>query len=84
MAGVADTENGEDTAHLLKVTDAARQAILDARVPLVTYRTLADRVGGWPEYVLILLTVLAMAWGGVLAWGGREARAGRQREADSA
>ena len=60
------------------------EAILDARVPLVTYRTLADRVGGWPEYVLILLTVLAMAWGGVLAWGGREARAGRQGEADSA
>jgi apolipoprotein N-acyltransferase len=61
-----------------------RQAILDARVPLVTYRTLADRVGGWPEYVLILLTVFAMAWGGVLAWGGRGARAGRRGEADSA
>ena len=30
-----------------------RQAILDARVPLVSYRTLADRVGAWPEYVLV-------------------------------
>jgi apolipoprotein N-acyltransferase len=39
-----------------------RQAILDARVPLVSYRTLADRVGAWPEYVIILLTVLALAW----------------------
>ncbi len=37
-----------------------RQAILDARVPLVSYRTLADRVGAWPEYVLVLLTVLAL------------------------
>jgi apolipoprotein N-acyltransferase len=39
-----------------------RQAILDARVPLVSYRTLADRVGAWPEYVIIALTVLALAW----------------------
>src|SRR6266516_4686085 len=39
-----------------------RQAILDARVPLVSHRTLADRVGGWPEYVIIMLTVLALAW----------------------
>jgi len=36
------------------------RAILDARVPLVSHRTLADRVGAWPEYVLILLTVLAL------------------------
>jgi len=59
-----------------------RQAILDARVPLVTYRTLADRVGGWPEYVIILLTLLAMAWGGVVAWGQRAAR--RREAAGSA
>jgi apolipoprotein N-acyltransferase len=37
-----------------------RQAILDARVPLVSYRTLADRVGAWPEYVLVLATVLGL------------------------
>ncbi|MGH3256355.1 MAG: apolipoprotein N-acyltransferase [Streptosporangiaceae bacterium] len=59
-----------------------RQAILDARVPLVTYRTLADRVGGWPEYVIVLLTLLAMAWGGAKAWGGRAAR--RREAAGSA
>ena len=35
-------------------------AILDARVPLVSYRTLADRIGAWPEYVLVLLTVAAL------------------------
>ncbi len=39
-----------------------QQAILDARVPLVSYRTLADRVGAWPEYVLILVTVLALGF----------------------
>ena len=37
-----------------------RQAILNARVPLVSYRTLADRIGAWPEYVLVLVTVLAL------------------------
>ncbi len=39
-----------------------QQAILDARVPLVSYRTLADRVGSWPEYVLVAVTVLALGW----------------------
>ena len=39
-----------------------RQAILDAPVPLVSYRTLADRVGSWPEYVIIAATVLAFGW----------------------
>ncbi len=42
-----------------------RQAILDARVPLVSYRTLADRVGAWPEYVLVLVTVLALGLAGL-------------------
>jgi apolipoprotein N-acyltransferase len=37
-----------------------QRAILDARVPLVSYRTLADRVGAWPEYVMVLLTVLLL------------------------
>jgi apolipoprotein N-acyltransferase len=39
-----------------------QQAILDARVPLVSYRTLADRVGAWPEYILVLVTVLALGF----------------------
>src|SRR5262249_51578793 len=39
-----------------------RQAILDAQVPLVSHRTLASRVGAWPEYVIILLTMLALGW----------------------
>jgi apolipoprotein N-acyltransferase len=37
-----------------------RQAVLEERVPLVSYRTLADRVGAWPEYVLVLVAVLGL------------------------
>jgi apolipoprotein N-acyltransferase len=55
-----------------------RQAILDARVPLVSYRTLADRVGSWPEYLIIFLTVLALAWS-VLAATVRHPRRGTPR-----
>jgi apolipoprotein N-acyltransferase len=36
-----------------------QQAILQARVPLITYTTLADRVGPWPEYVIVALTLIA-------------------------
>jgi apolipoprotein N-acyltransferase len=38
-----------------------RQAILEARVPLISRITLADRVGAWPEYVIVMLTVAAAA-----------------------
>jgi apolipoprotein N-acyltransferase len=51
-----------------------RQAILDARVPLVSYRTLADRVGPWPEYVIVMLTALALAWAVLGALASRSAR----------
>jgi apolipoprotein N-acyltransferase len=37
-----------------------QQAVLEARVPLLTGRTLAERLGGWPEYVITALTVLAL------------------------
>jgi apolipoprotein N-acyltransferase len=46
---------------LITSSDTWRQAILEARVPLITHRTLADQVGPWPEYVIIILTVLACA-----------------------
>jgi apolipoprotein N-acyltransferase len=58
---------------LIEHSGVWQQAILDARVPLVSYRTLADRVGAWPEYVLVLLTVLALGWGVTLR---RRARLG--------
>ena len=58
-----------------------RQAVLDARVPLVSYRTLADRVGSWPEYVIIMLTVLALGWA---AWPPRRRRTSAERPRRSA
>ena len=39
-----------------------RQAVLEARVPLLTGTTLADRAGAWPEYAITLLTVAALGW----------------------
>ena len=37
-----------------------QQAVLEARVPLITHRTLADAVGAWPEYIITALTVAAL------------------------
>lgn len=37
-----------------------QRAVLDARVPLLTSRTLAERVGGWPEYVITALAIIAL------------------------
>ncbi len=39
-----------------------QRAVLMARVPLRSGRTLADRVGSWPEYVITLLVLAALAW----------------------
>jgi apolipoprotein N-acyltransferase len=52
---------------LLAHSGVWRQAILEARVPLVSYRTLADRVGAWPEYVLVLVTAAALGFACVTA-----------------
>jgi apolipoprotein N-acyltransferase len=38
-----------------------QQAELEARVPLLSYTTLADRVGAWPEWTIVALTALALA-----------------------
>jgi len=38
-----------------------QRAVLDARVPLPTDRTLAERLGGWPELVISGLTLVALA-----------------------
>jgi apolipoprotein N-acyltransferase len=48
-----------------------RQAVLVARVPLISYRTLADRVGAWPEYLIVMLTVIALAWAARRTWATR-------------
>jgi apolipoprotein N-acyltransferase len=38
-----------------------RRAMLTARVPLRSSRTLADQVGSWPEYVITLLVIAGLA-----------------------
>jgi apolipoprotein N-acyltransferase len=50
-----------------------QQAVLEARVPLISYTTLADRVGPWPEYVIVALTLAAAAFAGVRAIRTRSA-----------
>jgi apolipoprotein N-acyltransferase len=40
-----------------------RRAVLEARVPLITHRTLAEVAGPWPEYIIVALTVLALLAG---------------------
>ena len=31
-------------------------------MPLVSQRTLADRIGAWPQAVIVALTLAALAW----------------------
>jgi apolipoprotein N-acyltransferase len=47
---------------LLARSNTWRQAVLEARVPLVSSATLADRVGAWPEAVIMVLTLAAFGW----------------------
>ena len=49
-------------------------------MPLVSYRTLASRVGAWPEYVIIALTVLALGWAVLRALRPRRGRPEPPRE----
>jgi apolipoprotein N-acyltransferase len=59
---------------LSQTTGTWVQAELVARVPLRTYRTLASRVGDWPEYVLTLAALAALAWALAVTVAGRRAR----------
>ena len=34
--------------------------MLEARVPLITHRTLADTAGAWPEGIIVVLTAAAL------------------------
>jgi apolipoprotein N-acyltransferase len=47
---------------LIAHTGTWQRAVLDSRVSLRTTRTLADQVGGWPEYLLTLAALAALAW----------------------
>ena len=50
-----------------------QQAVLEARVPLITHRTPADTVGAWPEYIIVALTVAALVVALLAAAGRRKA-----------
>jgi apolipoprotein N-acyltransferase len=56
------------------------QAELEARVPLLTYTTLSDRLGAWPEWAIVAGTTLAL--GLAIAQAGAARR--RQRGLGSA
>jgi len=62
--------------HLIARSGIWQQAELEARVPLVTHITLADRVGAWPEYVIVALTALAVVAAAALSWRRRLIPAG--------
>jgi apolipoprotein N-acyltransferase len=46
--------------NLITSSGTWQQAELEARVPLIGYTTLADRVGAWPEWVIVGATALAL------------------------
>jgi apolipoprotein N-acyltransferase len=46
--------------HLITTSGVWQQAELEARVPLLTSDTLAERVGAWPEWAIVGLTSLAL------------------------
>jgi apolipoprotein N-acyltransferase len=52
-----------------------RRAVLEARVPLRSQLTLADRAGSWPETAITALTLAALAW----AAAGAVSKARRSR-----
>jgi apolipoprotein N-acyltransferase len=47
---------------LLVSTRTWTQAEIEARVPLLSSTSLADRLGGWPEAVIAWATVAALGW----------------------
>jgi apolipoprotein N-acyltransferase len=48
--------------------------VLEARVPLLTGLTLAERLGSWPEYVITALTALALIAAAASALAERRSR----------
>jgi apolipoprotein N-acyltransferase len=56
------------------------QAELEARVPLLTYTTLAERLGAWPEWAIVAATSLALG----LAIGQASTARRRRTRSDNA
>jgi apolipoprotein N-acyltransferase len=68
--------------HLITSSGTWQQAELEARVPLLTGTTLANRLGAWPEWAIVAATALAL--GLAAARGGASWRRQRgPRSADS-
>lgn len=65
--------------HLIERSAIWQQAELEARVPLLSYTTLADRAGAWPEWAIVALTALALVLAAAQARArARARRAGRE------
>ena len=48
--------------HVVTASKPWQRAELEARVPLESALTPADRVGSWPELIIVVLTALALLW----------------------
>jgi apolipoprotein N-acyltransferase len=48
--------------HVLTASKTWTRAELEARVPLVSALTPADRAGSWPELIIVIATALALIW----------------------
>jgi apolipoprotein N-acyltransferase len=59
---------------LLATSRTWQQAEIEARVPLITTTTVADTIGGWPEGLITVATLaaLAMALAGLIRKRRRE------------
>jgi apolipoprotein N-acyltransferase len=69
---------------LISRTAMWTQAELEARVPLLTYDTLAERLGAWPEWAIVAATTLALCLAIGQANIARRQRRGPARSADTA
>ena len=65
---------------LITQSNTWQRAVLEARVPLRSGRTLAERLGAWPELVLTALTLVALGFavGSTAAARRRDAAAGHR------
>ena len=61
---------------LIRHSGTWQRDVLEARVPLVSQRTLADRIGAWPQAVIVALTLAALAWAAAAALRRRRTAAG--------
>jgi apolipoprotein N-acyltransferase len=52
------------------------QAEIEARVPLLTYQTLAERLGAWPEWAIVAATALALGLAATRAGASRRRQRG--------